>query len=147
MKKIAVILIVLLSSCTKEVVKTPTSLLEFEMNNEKYSLKRVETAIASWGCGLRQYEITAYTESREFFKINWTDKDTLQAGLFIMGDHPTNNIVGTATFWYSGRGTSFTARKPFTIRVISYSNHNVNAIFSGGGILNGYINNLKIQEL
>jgi hypothetical protein len=114
------------------------------MAGTPFSFSSVDRAYAEINCKLRTYEITAYTGD-QFFKIDLTDLDTLKPGLFTMSGTPTNNLPGTATFWYSGRGTSYTA-KPFKILVQSYCNGLLKASFGGGTISDGVMN-LKILEL
>ena len=118
-------------------------MLYFKMAGTPFSFATVDKAYAVRNCKLRTYQITAYSGD-QFFKIDLTDADTLKPGLFSMGSIPTNNLAGTATFWYSGRGTSYTAR-PFKILVQSYCNGFLKASFGGGTITDG-IMNLRIME-
>jgi hypothetical protein len=113
-------------------------MLYFKMAGTPFTFSSVEKAFAERNCKLRTYEITAYAGD-QFFKIDFTDADTLKPGLFTMGSVPTNNIAGTATFWYSGKGTSYTA-KPFKIMVQSYCNGHLKAAFGGGTITDGFMN-------
>jgi hypothetical protein len=121
----------ILFSCSKQ----PEPLLFFKMAGTPFVFTSIEKAVAERNCRLRTYEVTAYS-GEHFFKIDFTDADTLRPGLFLMGSSPTNNLQGTATFWYSGKGTSYTA-KPFKLFVQSYHNGILKASFGGGAITEG----------
>lgn len=133
------ILLLALYSCRKENIVSP---LHFKMNENLMNLQVYE-AYAEYSCGVRIYEVTAY-HNGGFFKINFTDKDTLKPGVFKMGENPINTVAGTSTFWYTHDGYSYTAR-PFTVAVQSYNKGELKASFYGGIVSEGVMN-IKIQE-
>lgn len=131
---IAMLFLSIVCGCTKMSADP----LMFKMNGRLYSFSAAETAFAESDCQGRVYQITAcYGDAH--FKINWTAAEKLTPGVFLMGESATNAIPGTATFWYTNQGSSYTAR-PFTLTVHSYSNRHVKASFTGGVVTDGYLN-------
>jgi hypothetical protein len=149
MKRV-IIPMMMLISCNKSEYVPPTkqAVIEFKMGNAYYKFTQDElrTNEAFPNCGLRLYEIEIYTSYQHFFKIDVASRDTLEPGQYFMGETPTNSVVNTSTFWFQGDGISYTARKPFTVTVTKYENHEISGYFSGDSISNGIINHLKINE-
>jgi len=128
-------------SCIKDKEQLPdhATKLIFTMDGKNYSFDELYEAKQYWACGLHQYETEAMTRDNQFFKINLTAVDNLLRGDYISGEEPTNMVARTCTFWYSGSGTSYTA-KHFVITVTSYKDGILNARFEGGLITSGNIN-------
>lgn len=136
---ISVLLLLSFINCSKEQIEVP---LYFKINGiAHYPI--VEKAYADYDCGLRTYEITAY-EGDRFYKINFTDVGTVEPGLYVSENPPTNSTPNSATFWYSNEGYTYTAM-PFIIAVHSYNNCFLKASFSGGIVSDGRLN-LRIKE-
>lgn len=136
--KTALIIFLCLTACTKQET-TPSMTLR--LDGKQYHIPAV-TATGENNCGNRTYTISGYHHER-FFKLEFTDKDYLLPGTFRMGATPTTER-GTATFWTTEGGVSYTAR-PFTVTVLTYDRHLLTARFEGGRITNGFVHT-KISE-
>ena len=143
------LLLYTMASCTKQTEQPPAQAaqLSFIMNGESYQYNVFYKATQHWSCGLHQYEIEVFNQnstSFEFVKINITSVDSLLLpGNYIMNEVPTNNIAGSCTFWYSGSRVYYTPTY-LVMTVTSYRDEFLNAVFSGGEITKGRINNLRI---